>query len=150
MEENEIFEEVYLDDTDEIVDGSELVDTVEEVESVPTYNQDDIVSALLYILNEQKSDEDSLDQEEEFLSDQGEDSPIVVQNVDTIDYTALLVSIDERLENVETLILDNSVPDSLDTPLNEYSLSNILLVLVLGVLAVSFMYSFVKDNLLHI
>lgn len=150
MEVNEIIEEVIIDDSNEIINGSELVDSVEEVESLDSYSQDELISALLHLINEQKLEEDSSVQEEDFLSVQEEDSPIAVQNVDAIDYTDLLVSINERLENVETLIIDNSVPDTLDTPLNEYSLSNILLVLVLGILFFMFMYSFIKDNLLHI
>lgn len=149
MEENEIFEEINIDTVNENSDNTELVDSVEETQTAPEISQDELVDALLLLLNEQNN----LVQEDNELVNEEIDSeivPVLVQSVnEDIDYSDLLNSINSRLESLEQLTIEYNTPQSLDTPLNEYNIQNILLIGVLLLLGVSFGYTFIKDNLLH-
>lgn len=145
--ENEIFEEVLIEDDYQIVDNSVLVDSVEEVESVITYSQDELVSALLSLMNEQASqDEEAL--EDDLIVSEGEDVPVLVSLDNGVDYTDLLLSLDFRLQNIEDNLYVPEV-QSIDTPLSEYQLTNVLLVSILFVSLIYIGYRFIKDNLLH-
>lgn len=149
--ENEIFEEVLTEDLNQSVDGSELVDSVEEVESFDSYSQDELISALLSLLNERAADNEFNDEAQLFETEPFvEPEPLLVQSVDDqIDYTDLLMSIDSRLSAVEDSIIESNSVQSLDTPLSEYSLNNILLIGILIVSIIFIGYQFIKDNLLH-
>lgn len=152
MENEEIIEEVIIDSVDEIIDYTDMDNTEQEIESSLSYSEDELVSALLHLINEQKDLEDSLDQEEEILLDQEglEPVPLLVQSVDeSIDYTDLLISLNEKMDSISTTLSGVATPDTLQTPLNEYNLTNILLVVLLALFGVSMLYKLIKDNLLH-
>lgn len=148
--ENEIIEEVYLDDLNQSVDGVELVDSVEEIESSDTYSQDELVSALLSLMNERAAAEEEEVEDQEVFSQVEENLPVLVSLDNVVDYTDLLVSIDNRLSAVEDSIKESNSVQSLDTPLSEYSLSNVLLIGILAVSIIYIGYRFLKDNLLHL
>lgn len=146
MEENEIFEEVLIEDDNQIVDGSELDNPEQESESLDSYTQDELISALLSLMNEQASqDEEAAD---DLIVSEGEDFPVLVSLDNGVDYTDLLLSLDSRLENIEENLYIPEV-QSIDTPLAEYQLTNVLLVSILFVSLIYIGYRFIKDNLLH-
>lgn len=146
MEENEIIEEVLIEDDNQIVDGSELDNPEQESESLDSYTQDELISALLSLMNEQASqDEEAAD---DLIVSEGEDFPVLVSLDNGVDYTDLLLSLDSRLENIEENLYIPEV-QSIDTPLAEYQLTNVLLVSILFVSLIYIGYRFIKDNLLH-
>lgn len=151
MEENEIFEEINIDTVDEIIDHTDMDNTEQEIEGSLSYSENELVSALLHLINEQKEVEDSLDQEEILLDqEESEPVPILVQSVDeSVDYTDLLISLNEKMDTISTTLSGVATPDTLSTPLNEYNLTNILLVVLLALFGVSMFYKLIKDNLLH-
>lgn len=145
--EDEVFEEVFIDDSCEVTDSVELVDSVEEIEEDSTFSQDELISALLSVLNEHASQEEdaSSDPEEIIVNEVTEVTEVEPQ----IDYTDILTSMDSRLFTLEEQAL---VPDevySIDTPLNQYKLDSFLLVIIFIVTFVNFGYQIIKDNLLH-
>lgn len=147
MEENEIIEEVLIEDDNQIVDGIELDYPEQESESLDSYSQDQLISALLSLINEQASqDEEAVD--DDLIVSEGEDVPVLVSVDNGVDYSDLLLSLDSRLENIEENLYVPEV-QSIDTPLSEYQLTNVLLVSILFVSLVYIGYRFIKDNLLH-
>lgn len=146
MEENEIIEEVLIEDDNQIVNGIELDNPEQESESLDSYSQDQLISALLSLINEQASqDEEAAD---DLIVLEGEDVPVLVSVDNCVDYSDLLLSLDSRLENIEENLYVPEV-QSIDTPLSEYQLTNVLLVSILFVSLVYIGYRFIKDNLLH-
>lgn len=147
MEENEIIEEVLIEDDNQIVDGIELDYPEQESESLDSYSQDQLISALLSLINEQASqDEEAVD--DDLIVSEGEDVPVLVSVDNCVDYSDLLLSLDSRLENIEENLYIPEV-QSIDTPLAEYQLTNVLLVSILFVSLIYIGYRFIKDNLLH-
>lgn len=147
MEENEIIEEVLIEDDNQIVDGIELDYPEQESESLDSYSQDQLISALLSLINEQASqDEEVVD--DDLIVSEGEDVPVLVSVDNGVDYSDLLLSLDSRLENIEENLYIPEV-QSIDTPLAEYQLTNVLLVSILFVSLIYIGYRFIKDNLLH-
>lgn len=147
MEENEIIEEVLIEDDNQIVDGIELDYPEQESESLDSYTQDELISALLSLINEQASqDEEAVD--DDLIVSEGEDVPVLVSVDNGVDYSDLLLSLDSRLENIEENLYIPEV-QSIDTPLAEYQLTNVLLVSILFVSLIYIGYRFIKDNLLH-
>lgn len=147
MEENEIIEEVLIEDDNQIVDGIELDNPEQESESLDSYSQDQLISALLSLINEQASqDEEAVDYD--LIVSEGEDVPVLVSVDNGVDYSDLLLSLDSRLENIEENLYIPEV-QSIDTPLAEYQLTNVLLVSILFVSLIYIGYRFIKDNLLH-
>lgn len=147
MEENEIIEEVLIEDDNQIVDGIELDYSEQESESLDSYSQDQLISALLSLINEQASqDEEAVD--DDLIVSEGEDVPVLVSVDNGVDYSDLLLSLDSRLENIEENLYIPEV-QSIDTPLAEYQLTNVLLVSILFVSLIYIGYRFIKDNLLH-
>lgn len=147
MEENEIIEEVLIEDDNQIVDGIELDNPEQESESLDSYSQDQLISALLSLINEQASqDEEAVD--DDLIVSEGEDVPVLVSVDNGVDYSDLLLSLDSRLENIEENLYIPEV-QSIDTPLAEYQLTNVLLVSILFVSLIYIGYRFIKDNLLH-
>lgn len=147
MEENEIIEEVLIEDDNQIVDGIELDYPEQESESLDSYSQDQLISALLSLINEQASqDEEAVD--DDLIVSEGEDVPVLVSVDNGVDYSDLLLSLDSRLENIEENLYIPEV-QSIDTPLAEYQLTNVLLVSILFVSLIYIGYRFIKDNLLH-
>lgn len=143
----EILEEVDIETTDTTFDGSVMVDSVEEVEESNNYSKDELVSALLQLIEEEKAKEQESDNA--LVTDlEEEPSPVLVQSADFVDYTEQLDIISYRLESLESSLAVPE-PNSLDTSLKDYSLDNILLVCVIVLLFVNFGYQFIKDNLLH-
>lgn len=147
MEENEIIEEVLIEDDNQIVDGIELDYPEQESESLDSYSQDQLISALLSLINEQASqDEEAVD--DDLIVSECEDVPVLVSVDNGVDYSDLLLSLDSRLENIEENLYIPEV-QSIDTPLAEYQLTNVLLVSILFVSLIYIGYRFIKDNLLH-
>lgn len=147
MEENEIIEEVLIEDDNQIFDGIELDYPEQESESLDSYSQDQLISALLSLINEQASqDEEAVD--DDLIVSEGEDVPVLVSVDNGVDYSDLLLSLDSRLENIEENLYIPEV-QSIDTPLAEYQLTNVLLVSILFVSLIYIGYRFIKDNLLH-
>lgn len=147
MEENEIIEEVLIEDDNQIVDGIELDYPEQESESLDSYSQDQLISALLSLINEQASqDEEAVN--DDLIVSEGEDVPVLVSVDNGVDYSDLLLSLDSRLENIEENLYIPEV-QSIDTPLAEYQLTNVLLVSILFVSLIYIGYRFIKDNLLH-
>lgn len=147
MEENEIIEEVLIEDDNQIVDVIELDYPEQESESLDSYSQDQLISALLSLINEQASqDEEAVD--DDLIVSEGEDVPVLVSVDNGVDYSDLLLSLDSRLENIEENLYIPEV-QSIDTPLAEYQLTNVLLVSILFVSLIYIGYRFIKDNLLH-
>lgn len=147
MVENEIIEEVLIEDDNQIVDGIELDNPEQESESLDSYSQDQLISALLSLINEQASqDEEAVDYD--LIVSEGEDVPVLVSVDNGVDYSDLLLSLDSRLENIEENLYIPEV-QSIDTPLAEYQLTNVLLVSILFVSLIYIGYRFIKDNLLH-
>lgn len=148
MEENEIFEEVNTEDINQNIDGTELVDSVEEVESSNTYSQDELISALLSLMNERAAEEV---QEEVFSDDlivqETEPVKVVVEN--ETDFSYYFDPLYNSLDHFEDQLIEAYSVQTLDTPLAEYDITNILLLGILVMFIISFCYRFIKDNLLH-
>lgn len=147
MEENEIIEEVLIEDDNQIVDGIELDYPEQESESLDSYSQDQLISALLSLINEQASQDEEAVYDDLIVSE-CEDVPVLVSVDNGVDYSDLLLSLDSRLENIEENLYIPEV-QSIDTPLAEYQLTNVLLVSILFVSLIYIGYRFIKDNLLH-
>lgn len=146
MEENEIIEEVLVEDNNQIVNDTELDNSEQESEGLDSYSQDELISALLSLMNEQASQDEEV--ADDLIVSEGEDVPVLVSVDNGVDYTDLLLSLDSRLENIEENLYVPEV-QSIDTPLSEYQLTNVLLVSILFVSLIYIGYRFIKDNLLH-
>lgn len=146
--ENEIIEEILINDINESVDGSELVDSVEEVETAPEISQDELVDALLSLINERSQD---LDQEEETEEVEDEPTIVTVHDDSTIDYSDLLSNGFDTLGAELLSINENTLPETtIDTPISQYSLTNFLLFIIIAFMFMSMCFKLIRDFMLHI
>lgn len=151
--ENEIFEEVYIEDSDEVVNSDQLDNSIEEVESTDTYSQDELISALLSLMND-KAAEDSEEEFEEETFENSSPEPVLVQSVDeSIDYSSQLDSIIDELIGINSHI-DNVVsvitPHDLFTPLNDYTLTETFLLFGVLLGLFGFSASFISNHVFHL
>lgn len=149
----EIFEENIVDTINEDNDNTNMDNTFEEIETSSEVDEVDTVESILSLL-EQRLLEDRLNEDEEdtlhSTTSSGvaaEDVPVNVQNVNEVDYTDLLVSIDSKLDTLlytESGVLVNS-SHGIYTPLNDYTLSELFMVFGLLGFGVYCLVSFIKN-----
>lgn len=137
--ENEIIEEISS--------GVEFDD--ENYESVPSskyeetdlYNSQEITRDLLSTL-----------EQEGYINRSGSETEEQRSNETTTsgEYYDLLIQMNSHLEYIEEHLYETPSGHDINTPLNQYGLSEILLVGVLVVLGLSFVFNVIKDNVIHI
>jgi len=155
MENEEIFEENNIDTTNEDINSTELDNTESEVKTTNEDNEVDTVESILLLLEERlKEDREALQDEADLFTGSGyevpEPTPLLIQSVEEqIDYTDLLIQLNDKTDYIASTLSEAVEPDTLATPLNEYNLTNILLVCFLGLFGLSMLYKLIKDNLLH-
>lgn len=143
--ENEYIESEVIEETSS---GSEF-DT-EDYESVHTSKYEDTD---LYNSQEVTRDLLSALEEEGYITKSGseidhESSPETT--TPSGEYYDLLIQMNSHLEYIEEHLYETPSGHDINTPLNEYGLSEILLVGVLVVLGLSFVFNVIKDNVIHI
>lgn len=141
-------EYVENENIEETSSGVEFDD--ENYESVPTskYEETD-----LYNSQEITRDILSTLEQEGYITKSGseiEQERSVEITTPSGEYYDLLIQMNSHLEYIEEHLYETPSGHDINTPLNEYGLSEILLVGVLVVLGLSFVFNVIKDNVIHI
>lgn len=139
--ENEVFD---IQNTEENIDNTESGSEI--IESVPTSKYEDTD-----LYNSQKVTRDILSalEEEGYITKSGVEEETVDEDTHG-EYYDLLIQMNSHLEYIEEHLYETPSGHDINTPLNEYGLSEILLVGVLIVLGISFVFNVIKDNVIHI
>lgn len=146
----EIIEEVGIDTNNENINNTDMDNSIEEIESDNAYSQDELVSALLQLLEDNR--ENAEEDDDEVLENEIDSEivvPVLVQDANPIDYSDVLTEMNVRLYNIESTLSVEEEHNSLATPFAEYDLNSVLLVVVILVLFITLGYQFLKDNFLH-
>lgn len=142
MEDELLYEENY----EEVVINTDSGDSV--AQDVPTSKYEDTD---LYDKTEITSDILSALEEEGYITKSGaEDESNSVETTSSGEYYDLLIQMNSHLEYIEEHLYETPSGHDLSTPLNQYDLSEMLLIGVLVVLGLSFVFNVIKDNVIHI
>ena len=140
MEDELLFEENFeeIDTGVEFVDEDIISDTpVSKYEGTAESNSQEIADDILFALEERGVILTTTSgNEEEFTTTSGTPSG---------EYYDLLIQMNSHLEYIEEHLYE-PVENTIDTPLNEYTMTNILLVGVILVLGASCIISTIKNN----
>ena len=136
-------EDIQSVDTDiEYDTSSGVVVPTSKYEETDLYNQEEVTRNILSALEEEgyiTKSGNEIDQE----SSANTTTP-------SGEYYDLLIQMNSHLEYIEEHLYQTPSGHDINTPLNEYGLSEILLVGVLVVLGLSFVFNVIKDNVIHI
>lgn len=139
----EIIEEVTedrIDNSNEIVNDSNMVDTSEENETVTPLDEDLVMDALLHVIESKQSELQTVSGNE-----------VTPEVTPTVDYTDILTSIDARLDNIETVVcVTPEAEHNLNTPLNELKFSEVCLVGIIVCMLAAILIKFITKNSFHI
>lgn len=136
-------EDIQSVDTDiEYNTESDIDVPTSKYEETDLYNQEEVTRNILSAL-----------EEEGYITKSGNETD-QVRNVETTtpsgEYYDLLIQMNSHLEYIEEHLYETPSGHDINTPLNQYGLSEILLVGVLVVLGLSFVFNVIKDNVIHI
>lgn len=136
-------EDIQSIDTDIEYDTDSGLDVPSsKYEETDLYNQEEITRDILSAL-----------EEEGYITKSGSESDPVRSAETTTpsgEYYDLLIQMNSHLEYIEEHLYETPSGHDINTPLNQYGLTEILLVGVLVVLGLSFLFNVVKDNVIHI
>ena len=148
--ENEIDEEINedsIDNTNSDTDNIELDNTDSESEDVIEIDKDFIMESILHELEVRALEES----ESALTTESGNTGSSETSSGSTTgEYYDLLIQMNSHLEYIEEHLYETPSGHDINTPLNQYGLSEILLVGVLIVLGLSFVFNVIKDNVIHI
>ena len=144
MENELLYEEnIQVNDSGNEYDSEVVVDVpASKYEETDLYNQEEVTRNLLSAL-----------EEEGYITKSGNETDQVRSAETTTpsgEYYDLLIQMNSHLEYIEEHLYETPSGHDINTPLNEYGLSEILLVGVLVVLGLSFVFNVIKDNVIHI
>lgn len=137
------YDEIIQEDIETTDSGSEVNNDniTSKYEETDLYNQMETTRNILSALEEEgyitKSGSDT---EQENLAD----------TTPSGQYYDLLIQMNSHLEYIEEHLYETPSGHDINTPLNQYGLTEILLVGVLVVLGLSFVFNVIKDNVIHI
>ena len=136
-------EDLQNTDTDIEYDTESGVDVpTSKYEETDLYNKKEVTRDILSAL-----------EEEGYITKSGNETDQVRSAETTTpsgEYYDLLIQMNSHLEYIEEHLYETPSGHDINTPLNEYGLSEILLVGVLVVLGLSFVFNVIKDNVIHI
>lgn len=144
MNNEEIIIENGTDTINEIINDSIVDNSNTENEEPITSNEESALESILLLLEEQFNSEEDSASEVETTSD-AEDS--------TIDYTDILNDINDNLETIiinQGTIIENNQPHNIETAINDYSITEFLLLFAIigGLLFIC--VNFIKNNVFHL
>ena len=142
--ENELLYEEDIQSTDIVIeyDTESVVDVPSsKYEETDLYNKKEVTRDLLSAL-----------EEEGYISRSGSEEVRSTESGTTPSgvYYDLLIQMNSHLEYIEEHLYETPSGHNINTPLNQYGLTEILLVGVLVVLGLSFVFNVIKDNVIHI
>lgn len=138
MENEDIILENDIDTIEQVSDIVELDNSDNKSEeNVQSSEESSLESILLRIEELLKEDEEVMqDEEEVFLTSSGvvEPAPLMVTNSNEIDYTDILIQLNNNLYAIkynQEQIIETNKPHDIFTPLQEFSLSETILTVAL-------------------
>ena len=140
--EDELLYEEDLQETNSGVEYDSEIDvdvSTSKYEETDLYNKEEVTRDLLSTL-----------EEEGYITRSQESTNSGVETTPSGVYYDLLIQMNSHLEYIEEHLYETPSGHDINTPLNQYGLSEILLVGVLVLLGLSFVFNVVKDNVIHI